>query len=669
MKLLIVESPGKVKKIQEFLGPDFRVMASVGHVRDLPDKEIGVELPDFKPVYKPTDWGKEVLAKLAKAAKDAEVVYLATDPDREGEAIAWHLADALKLKKALRVTYTEITEKAVKTALDNARSINMDLVAAQEGRRVLDRLVGYMVSPVLSRQTGQRFSAGRVQSPAVRLVVERERAIREFRVTVHFGVELTFEAMEHVTEGWKSSWLPQHGWLNDEEYVLDKALAEQVAAVRSLTVAECQEGETKAAPPPPFITSTLQQAASAALKLSPKTTMGLAQKLYEGGHITYMRTDSPNLSDEAIAAIRSWAGEHDYPLPPKPRTWKSKAGAQEAHEAIRPTHIEIEDAGETEEEKALYRLIRLRAIASQLEDAIFAVRALTLEGEVNGKTARFEAKGRTLIQPGWKALVAKDQTEEGEAEPDNQVPALEQGRQLKAQDGKVLTKKTKPPSRFTEASLIKELEGRGIGRPSTYAVILDNITSREYLKLEKRFLVPTRTGEKVADSLAGHFQFMDYDFTSRQEAGLDLIAAGKGQYLPTITTEHNRIGAEITAFVAATSPKCPVCGKPLRHMVRQEMKEKKGYNFWACSGYPDCPATFADAVGVPGDRQDTKEKPQASGFICPDCGKDLIRRSGTSQKNGKPYDFFACTGFKTGCKATFNIKEDGSPDLEPKIKK
>jgi len=246
MKLLIVESPGKVKKIQGFLGPDFRVMASVGHVRDLPQKEIGVEPPGFKPVYKPTERGKEVLGKLAKAVKDAEEVYLATDPDREGEAIAWHLADALRLQSPKRVTYTEITEKAVKSALEKPRSLDMDLVASQEGRRVLDRLVGYMVSPALCRQTGGRLSAGRVQSPAVRLVVERERAIRAFKVTVHYGVDLTFEAMEHITEGWKTSWLPKHGWLEEgQEYILDKALADKVAAIRTLTVADCQESESK----------------------------------------------------------------------------------------------------------------------------------------------------------------------------------------------------------------------------------------------------------------------------------------------------------------------------------------------------------------------------------------------------------------------------------------
>lgn len=666
--LFIVESPGKLKKLQGFLGPSFRVMASVGHVRDLPLKQMGVEPPDFKPKYEPTERGKGVLAKLKAALKDAKQVYLATDPDREGEAIAWHLADALKLKNPQRVTYSEITEKAVKAAMANPRAIDMNLVAAQEGRRVLDRLVGYMVSPALCRQTAEKLSAGRVQSPAIRLVVERERAIRDFNVTVHYGVELTFEAIEHITEGWKADWVPKHGWMeNGQEYVLDEALAEKVAAIRALAVSDCQESESKAATPAPFITSTLQQAASATLKLSPKKAMEAAQKLYEGGHITYMRTDSPNLSDDAIAQIRSWAGERDFPLPAKPRTWKSKAGAQEAHEAIRPTHFDIEEAGEDGTQKSLYRLIRMRAIASQLEEAIFSVRTLTLEGETDGKKAIFEARGRTLTRPGWKALVANDQTDESEAEADNQVPKLEPGHQLTAQDGKVITKKTKPPARFTEASLIKELENRGIGRPSTYAAILENIIVRGYLNFEKRNLVPTETGEKVVDALTENFKFMAYDFTKGMEDGLDDIASGKCDFLSLMRDQHNLLTGEIDKYVAGTSPTCPACGKYLRHMVRAETKEKKGYNFWSCRGYPNCPATFSDSNGVPGERQDTKPKPQASGFKCPDCGQDLIRRTGTS-KAGKPYDFFGCSGFKAGCKSTFNVLEDGTPNFEAKKK-
>ena len=309
MKLFVVESPGKVKKIQGFLGPSYRVMASFGHVRDLPDKETGVEPPDFIPKYEATRRGKEVLAKLSAVAQQAEEIYLATDPDREGEAIAWHLEEALRLKSAKRITYTEITDRAIKEALNKSRDIDRSLVSAQECRRVLDRLVGYMVSPALSSQSGVKLSAGRVQSPAVRLVVERERAIREFKVTAHYGVDLLFEAMEHITEGWKASWLPGEGWLAEgEEYLQDKALAVQVAATGQVLVTDYQETEAKSAPPAPFITSTLQQAASAALQFSPKKSMELAQALYEDGHITYQPVEK-SLFFRIVEKVAGWATE------------------------------------------------------------------------------------------------------------------------------------------------------------------------------------------------------------------------------------------------------------------------------------------------------------------------------------------------------------------------
>ncbi len=673
MKLLIVESPGKVKKIQSFLDSSWKVMASVGHVRDLPKKDMGVEPPNFVPSYLPTTRGREVLVKLKAAVKNASEVYLATDPDREGEAIAWHLEDALNLKNVKRIRYAEITAQAVKDAIANPQMIDRNMVAAQEGRRVLDRLVGYMVSPALSKQTGGRLSAGRVQSPAVRLVVERERAIKDFKVTVHYGVELIFEAMEHVSKGWKASWLPKlGGWLDDEEeYLLDKSIAEQVAAVRDVVVTSCEESEKKAAPPAPFITSTLQQAASAALKMSPKQTMAIAQKLYEDGHITYMRTDSPNLSNEAIAEIRSWAATQDYPLPAKPRVWKGKEGAQEAHEAIRPTHFEVEIAGETEDERKLYQMIRLRAIASQLEEAVFLVRILRLEAVINSKTAYFEARGRVLKVAGWKALVAEDQTSEDDKEEENQIPLLEKQRHLVAQDSQLLTKKTKPPKRYTEAALIKALEAKDIGRPATYASILDNITSRGYLAFDKRFLVPTEIGEKVVDSLTGHFFFLDYLYTREMEAALDDIASGKKKYLDVVSEGHERLSKEIDIFVDETSPKCPECGKSLRHMKRADKGEKKGFNFWSCSGYPDCRVTFTDANNAPGERLDNKPKPEKSGFSCPECEQPLIRRQGTS-KAGKAYDFFACSGYPK-CRKTFGVLDDNSPDftgqLRPKAEK
>lgn len=591
-KLLILESPGKVKKVQEFLGSGWKVAASVGHVRDLPVKEMGVAAPDFKPQYSPTDRGKDVLSRLAGLVKNSEDVYLATDPDREGEAIAWHLQDALKLKDAKRVTYAEITEKAIRAALDAPRSIDMALVAAQEGRRVLDRFCGYMVSGPLSNVSGEKLSAGRVQSPAVRLVVEREREIQDFRSTTHYGAELTFENVDNITDGWKATWLVKP-WLEDgQEYLLDKALAEKVAALRSLEVVDCKESESRSAPPAPFTTSSLQQAASNALKFTPKQTMQLAQRLYEQGAITYMRTDSPNLSQDAVDAIRAFCEGQGWPLVEKPRSWKSKGGAQEAHEAIRPTHIEDEEAGETADEKALYRLIRLRSLASQLEDAVYAVRVLQLAGDLDGKQAFFEAKGRTLLSQGWKVLTAEDAaTEDADdsAEPENPVPAMKPGTRPTALTGTVLTKKTKPAARFTEASLIRELQKRGIGRPSTYAAILDTIMSRGYVKTEKRFLTPTPLGVMVVDGLCGNFSFVEYEFTRQMEQALDDIAAGKADYRAVISEAHARLEQELQAFAKAKGKVCPKCGKPMVRRVKKPGKDGKGgYDFWGCTGWPDC---------------------------------------------------------------------------------
>ena len=326
-------------------------------MRDRPAKEVGVAAPDFNPQYIPTDRGKDVLSRLANLVKNAEAVYLATDPDREGEAIAWHLQDALKLKDAKRVTYTEITEKAIQSALNAPRSIDMPLVAAQEGRRVLDRFCGYMISGPLSNAAGTNLSAGRVQSPAVRLVVEREREIQDFRSTTHYSAELTFENVDNTTDGWKAV-RQVKPWLGGgQEYLLDQTLAEKAAALRSLEVIDCKETESRSAPPAPCTTSSLQQAASNALKFTPKQTMQLAQRLYEQGAITYMRTDSPNLSKEAVDAIRAFCEGQGWPQVEKSRLWKSKDREQEAHAAIRPTHIEVADAGETVDEKNLYWLI------------------------------------------------------------------------------------------------------------------------------------------------------------------------------------------------------------------------------------------------------------------------------------------------------------------------
>lgn len=656
MRLLIVESPGKIKKLQNILGAEWRVAASCGHVRDLPNQGYGLEPPNFELRYTPTK--PDVLKKLAGLIQDADEVFLASDPDREGEAISWHLKDALGIKSYKRVTYTAITPQDVQAGLSSPREIDMNLVHAQEARRALDRLCGYKVSgPLCMAVAEEKMSAGRVQSPAVRLVVERERSIRSFVSTTHYGVELVFEAVANISDGWKASWLPKEGWLEDgQEYFLDKNTAEKIAALRTLEILACEENERRTAPPAPFTTSSLQQAASNALKFKPKKTMDLAQKLYEAGQITYMRTDSPNLSDSAIAEIRAYCDAQGWPLPEKPRTWKSKAGAQEAHEAIRPTHIEVEEAGETPDEKALYRLIRIRALASQLADAVFDVRVARLAGSVEGKTAIFEAKGRTLKEQGWKMVMAQDASlsDAEEAEPDNAVPSLKPGCQATAVRGDVKTKKTKPASRFSEASLIREMEKRGIGRPATYAAIMETIVARSYVREEKSFLVPTPRGEKLVDALVGAFGFLDLDFTKHMEERLDDVASGKLTYVDCVRDFHTQLMKELDKFVCDHTIPCPECGD--REHFRHIRSKEKGWNFWGCKA---CGTTFADEHGRPGAKQEKeKTRSEETDFKCPKCGNPLVARP---TKSGGVW--FGCSGFPK-CKVRFWAKDDGTPDFE-----
>lgn len=653
MKLLIVESPGKIRKLQGFLDADWRVAASVGHIRDLPQKDYGLEPPDFKANYEVLK--PDVVSRLKDLISQADEVYLASDPDREGESIAWHLKEFFNLGHYKRVTYTAITKADVEAGIANPRDIDMNLVHAQEARRGLDRLVGWQVSTPLADAINERASAGRVQSPAVRLVVEREREIRAFVSTTHYGVELLFERVENISDGWKAVWLPKEGWLaEDDDYVLEKAVAEKVAAVRTLDVLSFEEKESRTAPPAPFTTSSLQQAASNALKFKPKKTMDLAQKLYEGGHITYMRTDSPNLSESAIAEIRAYADSKGWPLPDKPRTWKSKAGAQEAHEAIRPTHIEVEEvmlegdfkADFIRDAKALYRLIRLRALASQLADAVFAVRVARLGADVDGKQAIFEGRGRTLLEKGWKEVMSSDDAEDKEEEPNNAVPELKPQGKVVALQGNILTKKTKPKPRFKEATLIRELEKSGIGRPATYAAILENITSREYLKEEKGYLVPTPRGEKIVDALKSAFTFIDLDFTREMENALDDVATGKKSYVDCMAAMYGSLQSELKAFREKTVVPCPECGD--REQFRHLVSKVKNYNYWKCNA---CGTSFADDQGRPGQK---REKPALTDFACEKCGQPLKNVKGS--KNGCAYDFFACDA----CKTTYD-NVDGKP--------
>lgn len=654
--LLIVESPGKVKKIQSILGDGWDVQASVGHVRDLPTKEIGVAPPEFRPHYVPTERGKSVIAKLKQCVGAAQEVYLATDPDREGESISWHLKQVLGLTSPHRVTFNEITPAAVKAAVAQPRTIDTKLVAAQEARRVLDRLVGYTVSPRLSDALGQTASAGRVQTPALRLVVEREREIRAFKPTKHFGVQLLFSGPQG---DWIANWNCKPLLPKDQAYWLNEAFALQVARVRDVVVEACKEETTRRAPPAPFTTSTMQQGASAALKLNPKSTMQAAQRLYEQGAITYHRTDNPNLSADAIAELTAYAQAAGLPLAPQQRRWKAKDGAQEAHEAIRPTHFEVESAGESADERRLYQLIRLRALASQLADAVYDVRTLILRADlpIDGKRIEFIARGRTLKVAGWLSLTQSDATDESEqAEPDNPVPKLAEMDTLTAKDGKLLRKVTEPPRRYTQASLVKALEEEGIGRPATYAAIMDNIVSRDYVREEKKkFLVPTELGESVIDALVGRFAFADIPFTRSLEEQLDRIAQGKAAYRGVITGAHAQLVSEMVGFQAAAPAPChpcPECGKALRRIRK---KDRSGW-FWGCSGYPDCDVTRPDAEGQPVELPPKAETAaESSPYRCHECHKPLAKRP------GKKGTFWGCTGYPE-CKVTLP-DDDGKPGI------
>lgn len=656
MKLMIIESPGKIKKLEAILGGDWKVAASVGHVRDLPEKKMGVEAPDFRPQYELTERGVGVVAKLKSLAKQADAVYLATDPDREGESISWHLQQCLKLTNPQRVTFNEITSSAVKAALVTPRAIDIERVAAQEARRVLDRLVGYMVSPELSEQAGQRLSAGRVQSPAVRLVVERERQIRAFKQTLHFGATLFFADAKNE---WSAEWMTKPDFVSEESpYFLDRAFATAVASVSAVKVLAFEDGQAKRSPPPPFTTSTLQQAASAALGMNPKAAMAAAQALYEQGHISYHRTDNPNVSDESLGDIYAVAVKMGLEMADEPRRFKAKEGAQEGHPAITPTHWEVEEAGETPEQSALYKLVRLRAIACQLADALYAVRTVRLEAvePPQGKRVEFEARGRTLIYSGWLKLIAGDQTEEDEDDdPDNPIPALQVGQRLGVARGALLEKKTRPPTRYTQATLVKKLEAEGIGRPATYAAIMDNIVTRSYVRTEKKkYLAPTETGELVVDSLCGKFGFIDLGYTREVEQELDRIAKGETTFKTVIQRVHEKLQGELSALhLMAPKHPCPDCGKSLHRI-----KSKSGF-FWGCAGHPDCSVTLPDEGGKPGQR-----KPLAvSNFACAKCGLPLAHRL----KKGKGgYDFFGCTGFSKGCKESYPNKS-GKPDF-PKTK-
>ena len=547
--LLIVESPAKAKTLHKYLGKDYAVMASYGHVRDLIPKNGAVDTgDDFAMHYEIIERNARHVNEITKAAKTAENIYLATDPDREGEAISWHLKEilhergALRDKNLYRVAFHEITKNAIQQAVANPRHLEMDLVNAQQARRALDYLVGFNLSPLLWRKVRPGLSAGRVQSPALRMIVEREREIEAFNSEEYWDIAAalshagqTFPGKLTIYNGEKTK---KFSFTNaaDTQTAIDTLKA---AAQGSLLVADINKKDSKRNPAPPFTTSTMQQAAASKLYFGAQKTMRVAQRLYEEGHITYMRTDSVNLAQEAIAAIRDWVAQQygaNY-LPDKPRHYKTKSkNAQEAHEAIRPTDCGRDGAslGLSGDEYKLYELIRKRAVASQMASAI--LENISADLYAGSEKHQFRANGSTVKFPGYMSVYQEEREDNKEEDDDNRLlPPMKNGDRIQLHDITGSQHFTQPPPRYSEAALIKELEANGIGRPSTYASIISTLQEREYVEQENRRFIPTTIGKVVNDFLTKHFErYVDYDFTARLEDDLDAVSRGERQWKPLL---------------------------------------------------------------------------------------------------------------------------------------
>ena len=546
--LLIVESPAKAKTLHKYLGKDYAVMASYGHVRDLIPKNGAVDTgDDFAMHYEIIERNARHVNEITKAAKAAENIYLATDPDREGEAISWHLKEilhergALRDKNLYRVAFHEITKNAIQQAVANPRHLEMDLVNAQQARRALDYLVGFNLSPLLWRKVRPGLSAGRVQSPALRMIVEREREIESFNSEEYWDIAAalshagqTFPGKLTVYNGEKTK---KFSFTNaaDTQTAIDTLKA---AAQGSLLVADINKKDSKRNPAPPFTTSTMQQAAASKLYFGAQKTMRVAQRLYEEGHITYMRTDSVNLAQEAIAAIRDWVAQQygaNY-LPDKPRHYKTKSkNAQEAHEAIRPTDCGRDGAslGLSGDEYKLYELIRKRAVASQMASAI--LENISADLYAGSEKHQFRASGSTIKFPGYMSVYQEERDDKDEDDDNRLLPPMKNGDRIQLHDITGSQHFTQPPPRYSEAALIKELEANGIGRPSTYASIIGTLQEREYVEQENRRFIPTTIGKVVNDFLTKHFErYVDYDFTARLEDDLDAVSRGERQWKPLL---------------------------------------------------------------------------------------------------------------------------------------
>ena len=639
--LVIVESPSKAKTIGRYLGPDYIVKASMGHLRDLPKSKMGVDLEnDFTPQYIAVR-GKESLIKELKAdAAKAETVYLATDPDREGEAISWHLKELLGLsdEKAQRVTFNEITQKVVRESIQNPRDIDYDLVDAQQARRILDRIVGYQLSPLLWKKVRRGLSAGRVQSVATRLVVDRENEIRAFEPKEYWSLDVTLNRVgkpgSFVAHYYGS---PKKQELENEEQTM--GVISDIEG-KEFTVTNVKKAEKKRSSAPPFTTSTLQQEASRKLGFTPKKTMMIAQQLYEGidvagegttGLITYMRTDSLRLSDEAMDAaahfIRNRYGESYYYG--KHHVFKTKSGAQDAHEAIRPSHVELEPerikSSLSADQYKLYKLIWSRFLATQMANALFDT--VSIDTECAGHV--FRSSHQSMRFPGFIAVYEEGRDEEGETM-GSPLPDLTAGE--KAVSSKLQKEQhfTQPPARYTEATLVKAMEEKGVGRPSTYAATVSTIQDREYVVKQDKRLVPTPLGEIVTGLMMERFNdIIDVEFTANMESRLDAVEEGKQHWKALLAEFYADFSKELSDAETAlegvrlkvpeeeTDEICELCG---RNMV---IKMGRFGKFLACPGFPECKNAKPLVEKMPG--------------RCPKCGSTILKR-----KSKKGYAYYAC---------------------------
>ncbi len=661
--LVIVESPAKAKTIKKYLGKGFEVLASYGHVRDLVPKEGAVDTEhDFTMKYALIERNEKHVDAIAKALKKADALYLATDPDREGEAISWHLHEILKDRGALkdkdvhRVVFHEITARAINDAVTHPRPLSTELVNAQQARRALDYLVGFNLSPLLWKKIRRGLSAGRVQSPALRLIVEREEEIEKFGSEEYWSIAAD---VEKDAQPFSARLLEYQGAKVEQFSFRDEQAtraAEQVllkSANGKLTVAAVEKKQRKRNPAAPFTTSTLQQEASRKLGFGAQRTMRTAQQLYEGvdltgegpvGLISYMRTDSVNLAAEAVSEIREVIAKRygqDH-LPESPRIYKTKSkNAQEAHEAIRPTsaaRAPEEIHGKlTEEQRKLYELIWKRTIACQMEQAVFDTVTADLDA---GEHNTFRATGSVLVVPGFMAVYQEGRDDNGEDEEERLLPPLKPGETITLRGIQCDQHFTEPPPRYSEASLVKALEEYGIGRPSTYATIISTLQQREYVEMDRKRFKPTDVGRVVSKFLTQHFtQYVDYDFTAKMEDELDAVSRGEKEWVPVMHEfwdpfkklvdhkEENVSRKDVTT--EKMDEKCPKCGKPLSIRLGRRGR------FIGCTGYPDCDYTR----NLDETAEQASQPDKVEGRQCPQCSSDLIIRRG---RYGK---FIGCSSY------------------------